>query len=71
LYLGSAAVKRYTDEGAPARDLPYVRWCCLHALHEVEMALLRVLDNYPNRPVAFLLRLVLFPWGQRLRPPSD
>jgi acyl-CoA dehydrogenase len=33
--------------------------------------LLGVLDNLPVRPVAGVLRLVIFPLGARMRPPSD
>ena len=71
MYLASAALKQYIDEGAPARDLPFVEWSCLHALHQIQEALVGVLLNLPNRPVAWLLRPLVFPLGARHRPPSD
>ena len=71
MYLGSAALKRYIDEEAPDSDLPFVEWSCVHALHEIQTALVGVLDNLPNRPAAWLLRRLVFPLGARLRPPSD
>src|SRR6266850_4215132 len=52
MYLGSAALKRFVDDGQPTRDLPFVRWSAAHALYEIETALRGVLDNFPNRPVA-------------------
>jgi len=61
MYLGSAALKRFVDDGQPARDLPFARWAAAHALYEIETALRGVLDNFPNRPAAWLLRLALFP----------
>ncbi len=71
MYLGSAALKRYIDEETPDCDLPFVEWSCVHALHEIQTALVGVLDNLPNRPAAWLLRPLVFPLGARLRPPSD
>lgn len=71
MYLGSAALKRFVDDGQPARDLPFARWSAAHALYEIEIALRGVLDNFPNRPAAWILRLALFPPGMRRRGPDD
>ena len=71
MYLGSAALKRYEDDGRPACDLQFVEWSCRHALHQIETALVGVLDNLPNRPAAWALRPLVFPLGARHRPPSD
>lgn len=71
LYLGSAALKRFVDEGQPERDLPYVQWACAHAQYEIQTALMGVVRNLPNRPAAMLLRAMIFPTGARLTPPSD
>ena len=71
LYLGSATVKKFWDDGKPEADLPFLRWGCEKALHEVESALLGVLENLPDRFAAGLLRLAIFPLGARTRPPSD
>jgi acyl-CoA dehydrogenase len=71
LYLGSAALKRFHDDGESARDRPFAEWATEHALYEVQTALRRILDNFPNRPAAWGLRLLVFPFGARYRPPSD
>jgi acyl-CoA dehydrogenase len=71
LYLASAAVKRFSDDGQPASDGPFVRWACQHALHESQQALAGILDNLPNRMVARVVRTLVFPLGARCRPPSD
>lgn len=71
MYFGSAALKRFHDEGEPECDEPFVDWACTHALHEIQTALAGVLDNLPNRPAAWALRPLVFPLGRRLRPPSD
>ncbi len=71
MYIASATLKRFVDDEQPQRDLPIVRWCTEHALVRVQEALLGVLDNLPMRPVAWLLRPVLFPLGARFREPDD
>lgn len=70
LYLASAAAKRFWDEGQPALDVPFVRWACQHALHEIQKALAGILDNLPNRAPR-MLRVLVFPLGARYRAPSD
>jgi acyl-CoA dehydrogenase len=71
LYLGSATLKRFQDDGERVCDLPFVEWSCVHALHRVQNALVGVLDNLPNRLAAWALRPLVFPLGARYRPPND
>jgi acyl-CoA dehydrogenase len=71
LYLASATLKRFVDEGQQKRDLPLLRWACAWTFHETETALAGVLDNLPNRAAAVLVRLAAFPLGFRAKPPSD
>ena len=71
LYLGSAAIKRFRDEGYRKEDRPIVRWVSEHAIHQGEQALVGVLDNLPNRVVAWGLRTLVFPRGPQAKPPGD
>ncbi|MGE0394661.1 MAG: acyl-CoA dehydrogenase, partial [Vicinamibacterales bacterium] len=71
LYIGSAVLKRFHADGEPARDRPFARYAAFHALREIQQALVGVLDNLPARPVAWILRPLVFPAGARYRPPSD
>jgi acyl-CoA dehydrogenase len=71
LYLGSAAAKRFWDEGQREEDAPFLSWSCQQALFRIQEALTGLLDNFPNRPVAWLLRRAMFPWGARAKPPGD
>ncbi|WP_295996516.1 acyl-CoA dehydrogenase [Rugamonas sp.] len=71
LYLVSAALKRYDDDLYPAADAPYVHWSVQDALLKAQLALVGVLDNFPNRAVAVLARLLMFPLGLPQRAPSD
>jgi acyl-CoA dehydrogenase len=71
LYLASATLKRFHDEGARAAHRDLVQWAVHHALYRVEEALAGVLDNLPNRPVAWLVRALVFPLGLQFHPPRD
>jgi len=71
LYLASAALKRYHDEGKTTANYGLVRWSVELCLYRIQEALLGVLDNLPSRPAAWLLRVLIFPLGARFRPPSD
>jgi acyl-CoA dehydrogenase len=71
MYLISATLKRFEDDGRPPADAPYVHWSVQDALMRTQQALTGVLDNFPNRPLALLLRTLLFPFGLPHSPPSD
>nr|WP_317205225.1 acyl-CoA dehydrogenase [Janthinobacterium sp.] len=71
LYLITATLKRYEDDGRQAEDAVYVHWSVQDALHRAQGALIGVLENFPNRALALALRLTLFPFGLPHRAPSD
>lgn len=71
LYLASATLKRYDDEGRHEADLPLVHWGVQDALHKAEKAMDDLLSNFPNRLVAGVIRLMVFAGGQHCPAPSD
>ncbi|MEE3652896.1 MULTISPECIES: acyl-CoA dehydrogenase FadE [unclassified Brenneria] len=71
LYLASATLKRYDDEGRQQADLPLVHWGVQDCLHQAEQAVVDLLRNFPNRAVAGLLTFILLPLGRRCDAPSD
>jgi acyl-CoA dehydrogenase len=71
LYLASAVLKRYEDDGRPEADLPLVRWACADALWRIQEALDGVLRNLPQRAAAWALGPLVFPLGRRFAPPPD
>jgi acyl-CoA dehydrogenase len=70
LYLASAVLKRFEDDGRPEEDLPLVRWGLDDSLHRVEQALVGVLANFPIPWLGRVLRVWAFPLG-RVHEPSD
>jgi acyl-CoA dehydrogenase len=71
MYLVSATLKRYEDDGRQESDAVYVHWSVRDALNKAALALGGVLENFPNRPAAVLARLLAFPFGLPYAPPSD
>ncbi|WJW82497.1 acyl-CoA dehydrogenase FadE [Moellerella wisconsensis] len=71
LYLASATLKRYDEEGRQKSDLPLVKWAVEDCLYQSEKAMDDLLRNFPNRWVASVLNLTLFPLGRRMKTPSD
>jgi acyl-CoA dehydrogenase len=71
MYLCSATLKRYEDDGRPVEDLPLLHWSMQDALYKIQMAFDGVIQNFPNSMVRSLLSVMIFPVGQRLSPPSD
>jgi acyl-CoA dehydrogenase len=70
-YLASAALKRFHDDGAPAADLPIVRFACETCFERAEQALDGILRNLPSRAAAAALRVLTLPFGRRERGPDD
>ena len=71
LYLASAVLKRFEDEGRCRADLPLVHWSCQFALYQVQQALDGIIRNFPLRPVAWKMRAWAFPLGAHRKPPAD
>ena len=71
LYLLSAALKRWQDEGRQKEDFAALEWCMATGFKTIENRLAEILANLPNRFVAVILKLVVQPFGARVLGPSD
>jgi acyl-CoA dehydrogenase len=69
LYLQSAVLKRWEDEGRQDADFPLVAYCVAKGLATLDSRLDAILANLPNRFVAGLLRFLV--WPSHPRGPSD
>ncbi|CAM4186117.1 Acyl-coenzyme A dehydrogenase [Bordetella muralis] len=70
LYLLSAVLKRWEDEGRNHADLPLVMWCMEDGCARLETRFDQVLANLPKRPLAWVLRAIVLPVRLN-RGPSD
>jgi acyl-CoA dehydrogenase len=71
LYMASAVLKRFEDDGRPAADLPIVRWALDDSLAIIEERLDSILRNFPVRGVGVVLRPFVLPLGRRHKGASD
>lgn len=71
LYMASAVLKRYRDEGAQSADQPIVAWALHNHFYEIEQALKMLSYNFPNKAIGIFLRRVIFPLGTHELPPGD
>jgi acyl-CoA dehydrogenase len=71
LYMLSAVLKQYHDQGENAEDLPIVRYAALHCLFEIQERFDQILKNLPNRTLAWILKVIIFPIGERFSEPRD
>jgi len=65
LYMASATLRRFEDEGRQEADLPLLRQAVNDSLHEVEEALHGVYRNFPVAGLGPILRILCFPLGRR------
>jgi acyl-CoA dehydrogenase len=71
MYLASAVLKHFENQGRRATDLPLVEWSVRTLMYQAQEALHAFLRNFPNRFVATILRVFIFPRGRTYSAPSD
>jgi acyl-CoA dehydrogenase len=71
LYLCSATLKRFEDEGCQEADAPLMHWAIWDAMFKAQNAFEGVLSNFPNRVLAKIMHGVVFPLGRPYVVPSD
>ena len=70
MYLLSAALKRWRDDGKPNEDVPLLRFAAARAFATIRTAMDEVLANFPSRFAAGLGRVLTVPGGAA-RGPDD
>ena len=71
LYLASMVLKHHENQGRQQEDLPVVEWACRHLLYYAQEQLHGLLRNFPNRALAALMRVLIFPRGRIYSAPAD
>ncbi|WP_137166831.1 acyl-CoA dehydrogenase FadE [Salinimonas lutimaris] len=71
IFLASATLKRYDEEGRLQEDAPMMHWAVQQCLYDIETAIVDFLANFPSRPVAAMLKVMVMPLGRRCAKPSD
>ncbi len=71
LYLASAVLKKFKDDGSLSQDLPYAEYALQHCLHEGAKSLESAYRNFPSKVAGMGLKAVVFPLGNQFKAPSD
>lgn len=71
LYLSSCALKFYDERGQQKDELPLLKWALYDCAFKLQVAMDGIIKNFPNRPIAWVLRRLVFPKGMTLIQPSD
>ncbi|OGT23438.1 MAG: hypothetical protein A2342_09675 [Gallionellales bacterium RIFOXYB12_FULL_54_9] len=71
LYLCSATLKRFSDEGGQLEDAPILHWAMQDGLYRIQSTLAKLIQNIPNRLMRGMLHALIFPAGRNFVPPSD
>lgn len=71
LYLCSAVLKHFEEQGQPETDLPLLEYACKLTIHRTQQAMLAAFHNLPRPWLAKLLRTLMFPYGKPFSPPDD
>jgi acyl-CoA dehydrogenase len=71
LYLASMVLKHHENQGRRAEDLPILEWACRNLLYHAQEQLHGLLRNFPNRLLAAVMRVLIFPRGRIYSAPGD
>jgi acyl-CoA dehydrogenase len=69
--MASAILKKFEDEGRQTADRPIAEWALRNQMYRLQEQLHGFLRNFPNRPAAAVLRLLVFPVGRTYSAASD
>jgi acyl-CoA dehydrogenase len=71
MYLASMVLKHHENQGRREEDLPMVEWACRNLLYDAQERLHGFLRNFPNRFLAAVMRILIFPRGRIYSAPDD
>lgn len=69
LYMAMAALRQ--AEGRGKADAVHARWAVTYCFYHAQKSLLAFCRNMPSKPLGWLLRCLVFPFGQTMRYPRD
>ncbi len=71
LYMASAVLWYYRDQGGTEADLAHAKWALDYSLAEIDRAFAEFCANFPIRAVGRVLKLFVQPLGRRHFGPDD
>lgn len=71
LYLAAACLKRFDEQGRKKEDLPLLTWAVEDCLYKIQQAIDELSNNFPNKLIAYTIRLIVLPLGLHTKKPND
>ena len=71
LYLASAVLKYDQDLGHHPSEKKMLDWCLQTLLYQAQEAFYGFFQNFPLRPIGYVLKFVIFPYGRIFSKPND
>jgi hypothetical protein len=71
MYVMSAALKHYENQGSHREDLVLLKWVCEDSLYNIQTALKGIMKNLPVPFVGRLCNFIIFPFTKPYHRPSD
>jgi len=71
LYVITAVLKHFEDEGSHREDLPLLRWACEDALFNIQTAFKGVMTNLPVPVIGSIVNFIVFPLTKPYHGPDD
>ena len=71
LYMAMATLHYCDQQDNHADDQVHAKWAVEYCYYQAQKSLIAFCQNFPSRPLGFLIRVLAFPLGQSMRYPSD
>jgi len=71
LYVMTAVLEHYEDQGSHKDDLVLLKWACEDALFNIQTALKGIMKNLPVPVIGALCNFIIFPLTKPYQRPSD
>lgn len=71
LYMAMAALRYYQVHDKHPDQRLHALWALSYCFYKAQKAMIAFCNQYPSKPLAFIVRLIAFPFGQTMRMPTD
>ncbi|MDH5389437.1 MAG: DUF1974 domain-containing protein, partial [Gammaproteobacteria bacterium] len=71
MYVLTAVLKHFEDDGCPEEDIPLLKWACDDALFNIQSAMKGIMLNLQVPVIGRLLNMLVFPLSKPYQEPGD
>jgi hypothetical protein len=71
LYMAMATLRNLQMNEDHADEQLHAKWAVTYCFYHAQKAMIALCQNFPSRPLGFLMRLLAFPFGPTMHYPTD